>query len=127
DAKTPKTERKEILQKFKSGEYLVLSNVDIVSEGFDVPDCEAVQLARPTKSLVLYLQQVGRCMRPAPGKDCGIVLDNAGLWLEHGLSYIDRDWTLESKKKNKKSAPQVTDVIALDEEGIIREVKKPHE
>ena len=63
DATTPKAERKEILQKFKNGEYLVLSNVDIVSEGFDVPDCEAVQLARPTKSLVLYLQQVGRCMR----------------------------------------------------------------
>jgi hypothetical protein len=42
--------------------------VDIVSEGFDVPDCEAVQLARPTKSLALYLQQVGRCMRPAEAK-----------------------------------------------------------
>lgn len=127
DATTPKPERKEILQKFKNGEYLVLSNVDIVSEGFDVPDCEAVQLARPTKSLVLYLQQVGRCMRPAPGKEFGIVLDNAGLWLEHGLSYIDRDWTLEGKKKNKKSASHVSDVIALDEEGVIREIKRPHE
>ncbi|MDR1459852.1 MAG: DEAD/DEAH box helicase, partial [Bacteroidales bacterium] len=89
DANTPKKERVDILNKFKAGEILVLSNVDIVSEGFDVPDCEAVQLARPTKSLVLYLQQVGRCMRPAQGKEYGLVLDNAGLWLEHGLSYVD--------------------------------------
>lgn len=127
DATTPKTERKEILGRFKSGEILVLSNVDIVSEGFDVPDCEAVQLARPTKSLVLYLQQVGRCMRPAPGKEFGIVLDNAGLWLEHGLSYIDRDWTLEGKKKSKKSTGHSAEYIGLDEEGIVREVKAPSE
>lgn len=127
DAKTPKAERKEILQKFKNGEYLVLSNVDIVSEGFDVPDCEAVQLARPTKSLVLYLQQVGRCMRPSPGKEYGFVLDNAGLWLEHGLSYIDRDWTLEGKKKRRSSIVVQPDVVGYDDEGVIREVKKPHE
>jgi superfamily II DNA or RNA helicase len=76
-----------------------MSNVDIVSEGFDVPDTEAVQLARPTKSLVLYLQQVGRCMGPAAGKEFGLVLDNAGLWLEHGLSYVDRDWSLHGDKK----------------------------
>lgn len=127
DANTPKTERKEILSKFKSGEILVLSNVDIVSEGFDVPDCEAVQLARPTKSLVLYLQQVGRCMRPAPGKEFGIVLDNAGLWLEHGLSYIDREWTLEGKKKPKKTTGHQAEYIGLDEEGIVREVHVPSE
>jgi superfamily II DNA or RNA helicase len=127
DANTPKAERKEILEKFKAGEYLILSNVDIVSEGFDVPDCEAVQLARPTKSLVLYLQQVGRCMRIAPGKEFGYVLDNAGLWLEHGLSYIDRDWTLEGKKINKKAKKEQPEVIGYDDEGIIREVKKPHE
>ena len=78
---------------------MVLCNVDIVSEGFDVPDCEAVQLARPTKSLVLYLQQVGRCMRPSANKEFGIVLDNAGLCLEHGISYVDRDWSLEGIEK----------------------------
>ncbi|MDD3077909.1 MAG: DEAD/DEAH box helicase [Paludibacter sp.] len=127
DATTPKNERIDILNKFRSGEILVLSNVDIVSEGFDVPDCEAVQLARPTKSLVLYLQQVGRCMRPYEGKDCGLVLDNAGLWLEHGLSYIDRDWTLQSTKKNKKSNHTSKEVVAMDDEGILREITKPVE
>ena len=127
DATTPKQLRREILQKFKDGEYLVLSNVDIVSEGFDVPDCEAVQLARPTKSLVLYLQQVGRCMRTAPGKQNGYVLDNAGLWLEHGLSFLDRDWTLEGKKKSKSHKTTKFDVVATDAEGVVREIKKPLE
>ncbi|MDR1181108.1 MAG: DEAD/DEAH box helicase [Bacteroidales bacterium] len=127
DATTPKNERAETLSKFKSGEILVLSNVDIVSEGFDVPDCEAVQLARPTKSLVLYLQQVGRCMRPAAGKDYGLVLDNAGLWLEHGLSYIDRDWSLQATKKSKKENHTPRKVVAKDEEGFLHEINRPVE
>jgi superfamily II DNA or RNA helicase len=126
DAKTPKNERKENLDKFRSGEIKILSNVDIVSEGFDVPDCDAVQLARPTKSLALYLQQVGRCMRPFPGKEHGLVLDNAGLWLEHGISYIDRDWSLEGIKKHRK-VTNPKDVIAIDDDGIVRELKRPPE
>ncbi len=127
DANTPKKERQSILDKFRSGEILVLSNVDIVSEGFDVPDCEAVQLARPTKSLVLYLQQVGRCMRPSKGKEFGLVLDNAGVWLEHGLSYIDREWTLEGVDKSKKATVTQGKLVAADEEGEIREITRPHE
>jgi superfamily II DNA or RNA helicase len=127
DANTPKNERSEILNKFKTGEILVLSNVDIVSEGFDVPDCEAVQLARPTKSLVLYLQQVGRCMRPSKGKDYGLVLDNAGLWIEHGLSYIDREWSLEGIKNQKKFKQYPKEFLVTDEEGVIRKINKPNE
>lgn len=124
DSKTNKKERERILDKFRQGEITILSNVDIVSEGLDVPDCEVVQLARPTKSLVLYLQQVGRCMRPSAGKDHAIVLDNAGLWLEHGLSHIDRDWSLEGTKRKKK---RTTSEVGLDNSGIVREVKKPRE
>lgn len=56
DAKTPSLDRKAILNRFKSGETTVLCNVGIITEGFDVPDCEVIQLARPTKSLSLYLQ-----------------------------------------------------------------------
>ena len=126
DATTPKQERKETLDKFRSGEIIVLSNVDIVSEGFDVPDCEAVQLARPTKSLVLYLQQVGRCMRPAANKGYGIVLDNAGLWLDHGLSYIDRDWSLEGIPKTKRKQG-LEKMVTIDEYEQIREIKRPFE
>ena len=66
-------------------------------------------------------------MRQSPGKEYGFVLDNAGLWLEHGLSYIDRDWTLEGKKKRRSSKIVQPDVIGYDDDGVIREVKKPHE
>lgn len=126
DANTPKKEREEILQRFRDGRIKVLSNVDIVSEGFDVPDCEVVQLARPTKSLALYLQQVGRCMRPAPGKTEGIVLDNAGLWLEHGFCQQDRLGTLKGKKKRKRGSSELL-IAMVDREGILKEVHIPQE
>src|SRR5699024_9600940 len=63
DAKTPKAERDNIIQKFRDGEVLVLCNVDILGEGFDVPDATAVMLLRPTESLSLYIQQSMRPMR----------------------------------------------------------------
>ncbi|MCL1493990.1 MAG: DEAD/DEAH box helicase family protein [Pseudanabaena sp. Salubria-1] len=100
DGTTKKSERKEIINKFKAGEIQILSNFDIVSEGFDVPDCAVVQLARPTKSLVVYLQQVGRCMRKLEGKDYCIVLDNVGLYQEFGSPKDDRPWTLKATKNN---------------------------
>lgn len=127
DANTPKKEREQILKRFRNGEIMVLSNVDIVSEGFDVPDCDAVQLARPTKSLALYLQQVGRCIRPSPGKEEGLVLDNAGLWLEHGFCQQDRIWTLEGKKKRKRRECPESMVVAIDQEGILREAHIPQQ
>lgn len=124
DATTPKSERASILNDFKAGKIKVVSNVEIITEGFDFPECEVVQLARPTKSLSLYLQMVGRVMRPSKNKKEGIILDNAGLWLEHGLSIVDRDWTLQStKKKNKNDFRQIKEV-ALDEEGTIREINR---
>ena len=131
DANTPKEKRKNILDKFRKGEILIISNVEIISEGFDVPSCDAVQLARPTKSLALYLQQVGRCMRTAPGKEIGLVLDNAGLWLEHGLSFIDRNWQLgpwkPPKKSKSKNGEIKRDIVGLDEDGVYQEIKLPQE
>jgi superfamily II DNA or RNA helicase len=127
DANTPKKEREHVLKLFKEGQIKVLCNVDIVSEGFDVPDCEAVQLARPTKSLALYLQQVGRCMRPAKSKTEGIVLDNAGLWLEHGFCQQDRIWTLEGKKRRKRLRNDLEAVAAINQDGIIRQARFPKE
>jgi superfamily II DNA or RNA helicase len=101
DSDTSQKERNEIINKFRSGEIQILSNVGIISEGFDVPDCEVVQLARPTKSLVMYLQQVGRCMRPSRSKPYSIVLDNVGLYDEFGSPKLHRDWSLEAATKTK--------------------------
>jgi superfamily II DNA or RNA helicase len=126
DAHTPKDERKQLPEQFRQGEIRILCNVDIISEGFDVPDCEAVQLARPTKSPALYLQQVGRCMRPAPNKECGFVLDNASLWMEHGLCQRDRIWTLKGKKKRKRQDAGLA-VAAIDENGVLRRANIPQE
>ena len=88
DATTPSQERREFIEQFKAKKIKILSNVEIITEGFDFPECEVVQLARPTKSLALYLQMVGRVMRKANGKEHGLVLDNAGMWLEHGLALM---------------------------------------
>ncbi len=90
DSKTPATERKEKIEAFKAGMIRVLVNVDVFSEGFDCPDVEFVQLARPTLSLAKYLQQVGRGLRKAAGKDGCIIIDNVGLHRFFGMP--DRDW-----------------------------------
>jgi superfamily II DNA or RNA helicase len=121
DASTTKAERDSILLQFKQKKIQVVSNVEIITEGFDFPECEAVQLARPTKSLALYLQMVGRIMRPAKGKDLGYVLDNAGLWLEHGLATIDRTWSLTGARKKTNT---YSGEIAMDEDGVVREVNR---
>ena len=70
----------------------VLVNVDLFGEGFDCPDVEFIQLARPTLSLAKYLQQVGRGMRVFEGKKYCLILDNVGLYRLFGLPSDDRDW-----------------------------------
>ena len=67
-------------------------NVDIFSEGFDCPDIEFIQLARPTRSLVKYLQQVGRGLRPTENKEHCIILDNVGMYSRFGLPDARRHW-----------------------------------
>lgn len=99
DGSTPTEERNKILRAFAAGKITVLSNVGIVTEGFDVPAIEAVQLCRPTKSLSLYLQMVGRGLRPANGKQGVIILDHANCVFEHGFPQQDREWTLRGVQK----------------------------
>ena len=67
-------------------------SVDLFSEGFDCPDVEFIQLARPTLSLAKYLQMVGRGLRPCKGKQCCMIIDNVGLYRTFGLPSVDRDW-----------------------------------
>ena len=92
DGTTPANERKELIDSFKAGEIEVIVNVNIFSEGFDCPDIEFVQLARPTKSLALYLQQVGRALRISPNKTSSIILDNVGLYNRFGTPMANRRW-----------------------------------
>ena len=75
DDSTPAETRKRYVEDFKKGKIEIICNVNIFSEGFDCPDLEFIQLARPTKSLSMYLQQVGRGLRPAPGKDKLIIIE----------------------------------------------------
>ena len=91
-SKTPKEERRTNIDRFKEGEIQVLVNVDLFGEGFDCPDVEFIQLARPTLSLAKYLQQVGRGLRVFEGKKYCLILDNVGLYRLFGLPSDDRDW-----------------------------------
>ena len=91
DSKTPAKVREAVINGFKNGEVDIIVNVDIFSEGFDCPDIEFIQLARPTKSLVKYIQQVGRGLRKNGDKRC-IILDNVGMYSRFGLPDEVRDW-----------------------------------
>ena len=107
DGTTPTGERNKVLTMYENGEILVLSNVDLFGEGFDLPAIEAVSLLRKTKSLTTFLQQVGRSLRTCTeiGKIEAIILDHVGNYIDHGFPDDKREWSLEIgivKKKNSK-------------------------
>lgn len=97
--------RDAAVARFRSGQTLILSNAELFGEGFDVPAIEAAILLRPTKSLSLHLQQVGRALRPCEGKTEAIILDHAGNSLFHGLPDDEREWSLDDREKRKRSSP----------------------
>jgi DNA repair protein RadD len=98
------SERQRAIQSFVSGPTLILSNVGLFGEGFDVPGCDAVILLRKTASLSLFLQMCGRAMRPHPGKEYCTILDHMGNVSIHGLPDETREWSLSCHRvtKNKK-------------------------
>lgn len=121
DASTPQDAREAIFSRFASGRTQVLTNCTLASIGFDLPVLDCVVFARPTKSLGLYLQMLGRGLRPAPGKADCLVLDHAGNVHRHGFATDDRFWTLHGKyaqdvqrteqakrEKEKKGVVQLT-------------------
>lgn len=99
DGETPTEERDETMDKFKKGSIQILTSVEIFGEGVDVPALECVILLRPTQSLGLYLQQVGRSLRPAPGKREATILDAVGNCERHGLPDEDREWSIEGTQR----------------------------
>lgn len=92
DSHTPTAERGRMVEDFKTGRIKVLVNVDVFSEGFDCPDVEFVQMARPTLSLAKYLQQAGRGLRKSAGKKTCVLIDNVGLYRVFGLPTMAWDW-----------------------------------
>ena len=96
--------RDATVARFGAGELQVLATVDVVSEGFDIPAAGCAILLRPTQSLGLYLQQVGRVLRPAPGKAAAIVLDHVGNVHRHGWPDDPRDWSLDDRLKRAGAA-----------------------
>lgn len=95
--------RAETIAQFERGEIMVLCTVDIVSEGFDLPAIETVILLRPTASLALYLQQVGRALRLFAGKEFALIIDHVNAYFRHGWPDDARTWTLDGVKKATKS------------------------
>ena len=106
DSKTPDAERKDLVKKFRKGEIDIIVNVDIFSEGFDCPDIEFIQLARPTRSLVKYLQQVGRGLRITETKQHCIILDNVGMYSRFGLPDARRHWKYHFLGKDVDEEPK---------------------
>lgn len=152
DANTAIEVRRKMFQDLKDKKILVLVNVGIATEGTDIPNIDFVQLARPTKSLSLYLQMVGRVTRPLfnaikdgktdedrrigiamSEKPHGIVLDNAGLYLDHGMPNKIFDWNkhfIGEQKKDKKKIDEIIEIIefvAEDEDGKLFRSKIPSE
>ncbi|MCR5433716.1 MAG: DEAD/DEAH box helicase family protein [Bacteroidaceae bacterium] len=94
DSKTPAEVRRALVNDYVENRLQVMVNVDIFGEGWDVPEVEFIQLARPTLSLSKYLQQVGRGMRISQGKEAVLILDNVGLYQTFGLPTEERDWRM---------------------------------
>lgn len=101
DGETPQEERARSVERFREGNTQILSNVELFSEGFDLPSVEVAILLRPTQSLGLYLQQCGRSLRPFDGKQNAILLDHVGNVERFGLPDQDREWSLECRDKSK--------------------------
>lgn len=108
DGSTENSERERILEEFNKGLITVLCNCMVLTEGFDAPIAKTCILARPTKSLSLYIQMVGRVLRPYPGKDRAIVIDHSGAVYTNGFATDEHDWKLGTGKvqENERTEPE---------------------
>lgn len=108
DSESELSERASVLKDFEHGDVQVLCNVGICSYGYDAPAASCVVLARPTKSVVLYLQSVGRGMRPHPGKQDMLLIDHAGAVEEFGFVDEPMPWKLDTEHNASKVREQQT-------------------
>lgn len=105
DGTTQAHERDAAMARFADGATRILCNVGLFGEGVDVPAIEAAILMNATQSLAKYLQEVGRALRPAEGKDRAYILDHVGNWIRHGRPCDERNWSLEGRPKGKRGIP----------------------
>ena len=110
DGKMEKPTRRAIVRDFGAGQLNVMTSCDLVSEGFDVPGMVGAILLRPTQSLALYLQQVGRALRICGGKSHAVLLDHVGNSARHGLPDDEREWSLDGRDKKAKADRDPDDV-----------------
>lgn len=103
---TPEDEQEAIFKRHDSGETLVLCNAMLLSFGWDSPSVTCCVLAKPTKSIAAYLQQVGRVLRPAPGKEYATVIDHSGVVSRLGFVDDDFGWTLDGKEMAAENKSQ---------------------
>lgn len=105
DGTTPRSERDELVKKFRAGVIKVMVNVNLFTEGVDLPDVDAVILARPTSSLSLYLQFAMRCLNPRAGK-VAVIIDHANNVEKFGYPDSERNWLqlVKTGAKTRKNA-----------------------
>lgn len=103
DGTLDRQERRARVAGLSDGSLHIITSCEIISEGFDIPSIVAAMLLRPTKSLSLHLQQLGRSLRVSPGKKNAIILDHVGNCPRLGLAEEEREWSLEGRKKKKKA------------------------
>ncbi|AYJ85759.1 DEAD/DEAH box helicase [Sphingomonas paeninsulae] len=113
DGSMDERDRKRIVSAFRAGDIEIMSNVDLFGEGFDVPGLVYCGLARPTKSLSLHLQQVGRALRVMQGKEQAIICDHAGNAFVHGMPDDPREWSLEGRHKRAGGGGGPTDAMVI--------------
>ena len=106
DSYMPTKLREQLVNDFKDGYIKVLFNVGILDKGFDYPQASCLIMARPTKSLMLYIQQAGRVLRPHPTKEDAIILDHAGNTQAHGFVTDDLPQELDDGTKRKVEPSQ---------------------
>jgi DNA repair protein RadD len=104
DGSTPIEERDDILARLAAGEIDIVCNCMVLTEGWDRPEVSCLVLARPTKSLGLYLQMVGRVLRPFVGKADALILDHSGAVFDHGFPEDPIAWTLEEDQRAANKA-----------------------
>lgn len=112
DGNMDRDARREIVRSLGDGRLNVLTSCEIINEGFDLPIVTAAILLRPTLSLSVHLQQIGRVLRPSPevGKTKAVILDHVGNLARHGLAEDMREWSLEGRKRKAKKSKDEPEV-----------------